>query len=81
MTRKIYFIDAYSWFKFNNLELAEVMTLTIYRSVAKWLKLKVKKRMGLKKDVKKDVLKNFEKITGKKFCWSLLFDKIIEQVW
>ena len=56
------------------------MTLTIYRSMAKWLKLKVKKCMGLKKDVKKGVIKNFEKITGKKFCRSLFFDKVIEQV-
>ena len=36
-----------SWFNFNHLRLALGMTLTFYRSVAKGLKLKVKKSWGL----------------------------------
>ena len=43
MIRKINFFEGCSWFKFNNLGLA----LKFYSSVAKWLKLKVRKIWGL----------------------------------
>ena len=41
LTRKIGFIEKWSWFKFNNLGLALGMDLKFYGSVAKGLKLKV----------------------------------------
>ena len=41
LTRKIYFFEGSSWFKFNNLGLALGMALKFYTSVAKGLKLKV----------------------------------------
>ena len=43
MSRKINFFEGCSWFKFNNL----VLALKFYSSVAKWLKLKVRKIWGL----------------------------------
>ena len=47
MTRKTTFFEGWSWFKFNNLELALGMALKIYKGVAKGLKLKLKKFSGL----------------------------------
>ena len=43
MTRKTYFFEGCSWFKFNNSRLAPGMTLKFYTSVTKDLKLKVRK--------------------------------------
>ena len=43
MTRKITFFEGWSWFKFNSLRLALGTNLTVYTSVAKGLKLKVRK--------------------------------------
>ena len=43
MTRRTAFIEGWSWFKFNNLGLALVTNLKFYTSVAKRLKLKVRK--------------------------------------
>ena len=43
MTRKATFFDGLSWFKFNNLGLTLGMTLKFYTSLAKGLKLKVRK--------------------------------------
>ena len=41
LTRKIKFFEAFSWFKFSNLELVLGMALKFHTSVAKGLKLKV----------------------------------------
>ena len=42
LPRKTTFFEEWSWFKFNNWGLALGTSLKIYKSVAKWLKLKVK---------------------------------------
>ena len=47
MTRKTTFFDGWSWFKFNNLGLALGTNLKFYTSVAKGLKLIVRKFWGL----------------------------------
>ena len=47
MTRKTAFFQGWSWFKFNNLRLALGMNLKFYTSLAKGLKLKVRKFCGL----------------------------------
>ena len=47
MTRETASFEGWSWFKFNNLELAIGMNLKFYTSVAKGLKLKVRKFYGL----------------------------------
>ena len=46
LTRKTAFFDGWSWFKFNNLGLALGTNLKFYTSVAKGLKLKVRKFWG-----------------------------------
>ena len=43
MTRKTAFFEGWSWFKFNNLGLVPGTNLKFYISVAKRLKLKVRK--------------------------------------
>ena len=43
LTRKIAFFEGWSWFKFNNLGAALITNLKLYTSVAKGLKLKVRK--------------------------------------
>ena len=58
MTRKTYFFEGWPWFKFNNLRLALGMALKFYTSVAKELKLKVKKFWGL--------IRTFVEVTWKK---------------
>ena len=45
--QKNHFFDRWSWFKFNNLELALGIALKFYTSVPKGLKLKVRKFWGL----------------------------------
>ena len=52
------FFERWSWFKFNNLGLALGTNLKFYISVAKWLKLKVRKFWGL--------ISTFVEITGEK---------------
>ena len=47
MTRKIDFFEGWSWFKFNNLGLALGKNLKFYSTVAKGLKLKIRKFCGL----------------------------------
>ena len=47
MTRKTTFFEGWSWFRFNNLGLAIGTTFKFYTSVAKGLKLKVRKFCGL----------------------------------
>ena len=46
LTRKTAFFEGWSWFKFNNLGLALGTNLKFYTSVAKELKLKVRKFLG-----------------------------------
>ena len=46
MIRKTKCFEGCSWFKYNNLGLALGMALKIYTSVAKGLKLKVRKSLG-----------------------------------
>ena len=47
LTRKTALFEGWSWFKFNNLGLALGTNLKVYTSVAKGLKLKVRKFLGL----------------------------------
>ena len=47
MTRKIAFFEGWSWFKFSNLGLALGTNLRFYTSLAKGLKLKVRKFLRL----------------------------------
>ena len=47
LTRKIIFLEGCSWFKFNNLRLALGIAFKFYTSVAKVLKLTLRKFWGL----------------------------------
>ena len=58
MTRKTTFYESWSWFKFNNLGLALGTNFKFYNSVAKGLKIKVKKVWGL--------IPTFVEVTGEK---------------
>ena len=58
LTRKTAFFDGWSWFRFNNLGLALGTNWEFYTSVAKGLKLKVRKFLGL--------IPTFVEITGEK---------------
>ena len=58
LTRKTGFFEGWSWFKFNNLGLALGTNLKLYTSVAKVLKLKVRKFGSL--------IPTFVEVTGKK---------------
>ena len=58
MTRKTAFFEGWSWFKFNNLGLALGTNLKFYPSVAKGLKLKVRKFW--------DLTLTFLEVTGEK---------------
>ena len=62
---KPFFFERRSWFKFNNLGLAVVMTLKYYASVAKGFQLKLKKFWGL--------IATFVEITGGKVVEGNLF--------
>ena len=67
LTRKSTFFEGWSWFKFNNLELASGMALKFYTSVAEGLKIKIKKFWWL--------IPTFVEVTGEKlvrglFCLS-----------
>ena len=70
MTRKTYFFEGCSWFKFNNLGLALGMALKFYTSVAKGLKLKVRKFWGL---IPTFVEVTREKLVGGSFCFAQIF--------
>ena len=65
LTRKAGFFEGWSWFRFNNLGLALSTNLKFYTSVAKGLKLKVKKFWGL--------IPTFIEITGEKLVQGDLF--------
>ena len=58
LTRKTAFFEGWSWFKFNNLELVLGTSLKFYTSMAKRLKLKVRKFWGL--------IPTFVEVTGEK---------------
>ena len=58
LTRNTAFFEGWSWFKFNNLGLAVGTNLKFYTSVAKRLKLKVRKFLGL--------IPTFLEVTGEK---------------
>ena len=58
LTRKTVFFEGLFWFKFNNLGLALGENLKFYTSVAKGLKVKVRKFLGL--------IPTFVEVTGKK---------------
>ena len=58
MTRKAAFSGGWSWFKFYNLGLALGTNLKFYTNVAKGLKLKAKKFLGL--------ISTFVEVTGQK---------------
>ena len=68
MTRKTAFFEGWSWFKFNNLGLAQGIALKFYTSVAKGLKLKVRKFWGL---IPTFVEVTGEKLVGGPFCPTL----------
>ena len=63
MIRKKRFFGGWSWFKFNNLGLAQGTNLKFYISVAKELKLKVRKFWGL--------IPTIVKVTGEELAGGL----------
>ena len=63
LTRKTFFWERCSWFKFSNLELGLGMALNFYTSVAKRLKLQMKKFWGL--------ISTFVEVTGEKLFGSI----------
>ena len=65
LTRKTTFFKRWSCFKFNNLGLALGMALIFYTCVAKGLKLKVRKFLGL---IRTFVEVTGEKLVGGTFC-------------
>ena len=65
------FFDGWSWFKFNNLGLALGTNLKFYSSMARELKLKVRKFWGLSP--------TFVKVTGEKLVGGL-FAPILNRV-
>ena len=59
------FFEGWSWFKFNNLGLALGMALKFYKSLAKELKLKVRKFWRLAPTFVEVI---WEKLVGVPFC-------------
>ena len=72
MTRKTAFFESRSWFKFNNLGLALGMNWNFYTSVAKGLKLKVRKFFGL--------VPMFVEVTGEKTAGDFWLPSILNSV-
>ena len=72
MTRRTNFFEGYSWVKFNNLGLALGMALDFYTSVAKGLKLKVRKFLGL--------IPTFAKVTEEKLAGGAFCPHILNRV-
>ena len=64
MTRKTFFFEESSWFKVNYLEMAQGMALTSYATVAKELKLNVRKCWGF--------VPTFVDVTGEKIVGGFL---------
>ena len=77
MTRKTAFFEDWSWFKFNNFGLALGIALKFYTSVAKELKLKVRKFYGL---ITRFVEVTGEKLVGGTFCPPPLPPHILNRV-
>ena len=65
MFRKIAFLEGWSWFKFNNLGLALGKNLKFFTSVAKRLKLKVRRFWGPNSTFVEVIV---EKLVGGPFC-------------
>ena len=65
MTRKSFFFEGWSWFKFNSFGLALGTNLAFHTGVAKVLKVKVRKFLGL---VLMFVEVTREKLVGELFC-------------
>ena len=69
LTRKLLFLEGWSWFKFNNLGLALGMNLKFYARVAKGLKLKVRRFYSLAPTF---VVVTGEKLVGGLFALPIL---------
>ena len=65
LTEKTAFLDGWSWFKLNNQGLALGTDLKFYISMAKGLKLKVRKFLGLTSTFAEVT---WEKLVGGPFC-------------
>ena len=63
LTRETTFFEGWSWFKFNNLGLTQGIVLKLYTSMAKVLKLKVRKFWRL--------LRMFVEVKGEKLVGGL----------
>ena len=72
LTRKTAFFEGWSWFKFNNLELALGTNLKFYTSLAKGLKLKVRKFSGL--------IPTFVEVTEEKLVRGSFWPHILNRV-
>ena len=70
--RKTAFFEGWSWFKFNNLGLALGANLKFYTSMAKGLKLKVRKFWGL--------IPTFVEVKGEKLVGGLFASPILNRV-
>ena len=73
MTGKTTSFEAWSWFRFNNLELALAMVLKFYTSMAKGLKLEVRKFWEL---IPMFVEVTGEKLEGGPFCLSAIQNRV-----
>ena len=78
MTRKIAFFERWSWFKFNNLGLALGTNLKFCTSVAKRLKLRVRKFWGPNPTF---VEVSREKLAGGPFCPSPILNRVNTFEW
>ena len=65
LTRKTFSFEGRSWYKFNNVRLALGMALRFYTSLAKILKLKIRKFWGL--------IPTFVEVTGGKWLGGVAF--------
>ena len=70
--RKTAFFEGWSWFKFNNLGLALGANLKFYTSMAKGLKLKVRKFWG--------PIPTFVEVKGEKLVGGLFASPILNRV-
>ena len=73
LTRKTAFFEEWSWFKFNNLVLVLGTSLKFYTSMAKGLKLKVRKFLGL--------IPTFVEVTGEKLVEGALLPSPLPPSW
>ena len=73
LTRKNNFFEGYSWFKFNNFELAIDTNLKLYTSVVKGLKIRDRKFSGL---IPTFVEVTEEKLVGRLFAPSPILNRV-----